>query len=194
MRLVSRLFAPELRSNPEYQSAWVRLSLWIFAVGYIGLGALGWEVWLDGQEITQFTYFFSFFGSFLILFLGLLISVYRRPDWPTRRFFALAVDVAGASFAIFLTKEAISPFYLLYIWLFISYGTRYGQLHLTVASIMSVLAYSAVLIALEQWQKHTFEAVFFLLLLVMLPLYQHSLIRKVHLARRQERLSRHHDP
>ncbi len=179
MRLVSRLFAPELRSNPEYQSAWVRLSLWIFAVGYIGLGAL-----TDYYRVDT-TYFFSFFGSFLILFLGLLISVYLRPDWPTRRFFALAVDVAGASFAIFLTKEAISPFYLLYIWLFISYGTRYGQLHLTVASIMSVLAYSAVLIALEQWQKHTFEAVFFLLLLVMLPLYQHSLIRKVHLARRE---------
>ena len=47
----------------------------------------------------------------------------------------------------------------------------------------AVIAYSLVLIALDQWTKHTFEAVFFLLLLVLLPLYQYALLRRVQRAK-----------
>jgi two-component system sensor histidine kinase RpfC len=38
---------------------------------------------------------------------------------------------------------------------------------------------------LNEWAKHTFEAFFFLFLLVMLPLYQYSLLRKLHLAKQE---------
>ncbi len=179
MNYLKRLIAPELRHNPEYQSAWVRLGLWFFSVSYIGLGAA-----TDYYRVDV-GYYVALFGVFFVIFVGLGVSVFLRPDWPARRYVALVVDVSGASLAIFLTHEAISPFYLLYIWLFISYGTRYGQTHLTVASILSVLAYNGVLIALNEWQRHTFEAFFFLLLLVMLPLYQYSLLRKVHEARQE---------
>ncbi len=103
-----------------------------------------------GYYRVDVVYYVGFFGVFLTLFVGLGVSVFLRPDWPARRFVALAVDVSGASLAIFLTQEAISPFYLLYIWVFISYGTRYGQIHLTLASILSILAYSGVLIALDE--------------------------------------------
>ena len=79
------------------------------------------------------------------------------------------------------------------IWQFISDGTRYGELHLKAASVLSVLAYNTVLIALDEWQRHTFEAVFFLMRLVILPLYQYSLLRKIHEARREaERLAAAH--
>ncbi len=179
MNLLKYLFTPELRCNPEYQSAWVRLGLWLFSIVYIGLGAT------TGYYRVDVVYYVGFFGVFLTLFVGLGVSVFLRPDWPARRFAALAVDVSGASLAIFLTQEAISPFYLLYIWVFISYGTRYGQIHLTLASILSMLAYSGVLIALDEWQQHTFEAIFFLLLLAVLPFYQYSLLRKLHEARQE---------
>ncbi len=185
MQWIKRCFAAELRSNPEYQSAVVRLGLWLFSVVYIGLGAA------TDYYLVNHLYYIGFFAAFLLVFLGLAGSVVIRPDWPERRWLALVVDVAGASLAIFLTREAISPFYLLYIWLFISYGTRYGETHLKVASVLSVVAYNMVLIALDEWQRHTFEAVFFLMLLVMLPMYQYSLLRKVHEARQEaERANR----
>ena len=47
-----------------------------------------------------------------------------------------------------------------------------------VATLEAVVAYTLVLVALDQWRVHTFEAVFFLLLLVLLPLYQYSLLRR----------------
>lgn len=179
MELLRHLLEPELRANLEYQSALVRLGIWVFSVVYIGLAAV------TGYYKVDLGYFFVLFGVYLILFLGLATSVVLRPVWPKRRFVALAVDVSATSLAIFLTDEAISPFYMLYIWLFISYGTRYGQTLLKMASVLSVLAYSVVLWKLDESHTHTFEAAFFLLLLVLLPIYQYSLLRKVVEARQE---------
>ena len=173
------LLPSELRRNPEFQSAWVRMGLWLFSASYIGLG-----IWTDYYAV-DIVHYFLFFGFYFLVFLGLLISVYLIPITTVRRYITLVTDVSATSVAIFLTKEAISPFYLLYIWIFVSYGTRYGKRSLSIASILSVVAYNLVLIALNEWQKHTFEAFFFLLLLAVLPFYQYSLLRKVHDARRE---------
>lgn len=170
---------PALRGNPELQSAVVRLALWLFSVSYIGLGAL------TGYYEVELDYYFGLFGVYLVVFIAMLVSVLRRPVWELRRYVGLALDITAVSLAIFLTREAISPFYLLYIWIFISYGTRYGCNYLITASIVSVLAYNLVLVALDEWQRHTFEAVFFLLLLAILPLYQYTLLRKLEEARRE---------
>ncbi len=168
---------PELRRSPEFQSALVRLGMWTFSACYIGLGIGTDYLSVDlGKFVALFSIYFAAFGV-------LLWSVVRRPDWAARRYVALVLDITATSFAIFLTSHAISPFYLFYIWIFISAGTRYGRTHLIVASVASVVAYNVVLIALDEWGRHTFEAAFFLLLLVALPWYQHSLLRKVQAAR-----------
>ena len=143
----------------------------MFGVCYVGLGAV------TGYYQVDIAYYFTLFAAYLILFVGMLLSVLVRPVWKARQYVGLTLDITAVSLAIFLTKEAISPFYLIYIWIFISAGTRYGRTHLVVASVLSVFAYNLVLIALHEWQRHTYEAVFFLLLLVLLPLYQHSLLK-----------------
>ena len=168
---------PELRNHPEFQSALVRLGIWLFGAAYIGLGAV------TGYYRVNLTYYFTLFFVYLTVFLGLAADVALRPERRFRRYLALALDVSAVSLAIFLTREAISPFFLIYIWIFISYGTRYGKRYLVAASLFSVLAYNLVLVELNEWQRHTFEAFFFLLLLVLLPLYQFSLLRKVQQAR-----------
>ncbi|MGD9165056.1 MAG: hybrid sensor histidine kinase/response regulator, partial [Chromatiales bacterium] len=157
--------------NPEFQSAWVRIAIWLFSILYIGLGA--WSEYYD----VHIPLFYGLFFGYLFFFLVTLLSVIYRPVLPVRPYITLLIDVSAVSLAIFLTHEAISPFYLLYIWIFVSYGTRYGKVFLMVASILSVVAYNLVLISLNEWAKHTFEAFFFLFLLVMLPLYQYSLLR-----------------
>ncbi|AKH19101.1 response regulator [Sedimenticola thiotaurini] len=171
------LLPPHLRKNPEFQSALVRLSIWIFALVYIGLGALTdyYSVDISGYTLL--------FGGYLVLFLSLLASVFFRPVSATRRYLSLLLDISATSLCIYLTKEVVSPFYLLYIWIFISYGTRYGSAYLKAASLLSIIAYTVVLTTLGQWEKYTFEVIFFLLLLIMLPLYQYVLLRRLHSAR-----------
>ena len=166
-----------MRANPEFQSALVRLAVWTFGTGYISLAAI------TGYYKVDIPYFITLFCIFVLINAGVFISVLVRPDWPIRRYVALSLDIVAISLAIFVTREAISPFYLLYIWIFISAGTRYGTRHLVLASAESVIAYSLVLTALGQWQRHTYEAVFFLFFLLLLPLYQFALLRRVQRAK-----------
>ncbi len=166
-----------MAQNPEFQSALVRFAVWIFGAVYISLGAV------TAYYRVDVPYFLSLFSLFTLLYGGLFLSVLRRPEWPARRYFALTLDIIAISLAIFITREVISPFYLLYIWIFISAGTRYGSRHLVLASVEAVVAYSLVLTALDKWSQHPFEAVFFLLLLVLLPLYQFALVRRVQRAK-----------
>ncbi len=170
---------PALRANPEFQSALVRITVCLFGALYIGVGA-----WTDYYGVDT-RYYLMIFVPYLLATIILLISVLRRPDWSARRYLALCLDIIVVSLAISITQQAISPFYLLYILIFISAGTRFGRDHLIVASVVAVIAYNIVLFELDEWNRHPFEAGFFLLLLVLLPLYQASLLRQVQRAREE---------
>ncbi len=173
------------RSNPEFQSAIVRLMIWLFLFIYIGLGAA-----TEYYQIRMEQYYILF-SFFLVLFIALFISVLSRPVWLERQYFALIIDVAATSFSIFLTQNAVSPIFLFYIWIFVSYGTRYGKTHLLVATVISLLAYALVMTVLGGWEYYAFEACFFLFILLILPLYQYSLLKKLHLARKEAESANH---
>ncbi len=174
-----RGWAEALRQNQELQSALVRFVVWIFGAVYISIAAL------TGYYRVDVPYFLTLLTLFTLVYGALFVSVLHRHEWNVRRYIALSLDIVAISLAIFITREAISPFYLLYIWIFISAGTRYGTSHLLLASVEAVIAYSLVLSMLDEWTRHTFEAIFFLLLLVLLPLYQFALIRRVQLAKEE---------
>ena len=167
----------EQRSNPEFQSAIVRLLIWLFLLVYIGMGAA-----TEYYQVRMEQYYILF-SSFLVVFIGLFISILIRPVWKQRQYFALFIDVAATSFSIFLTQNAVSPIFLFYIWIFVSYGTRYGKEHLWIATLASLTAYTIVTTVLAGWKEHAFEAYFFLFLLAILPIYQYSLLKKLHQAR-----------
>ncbi|WP_246296650.1 ATP-binding protein [Allochromatium humboldtianum] len=173
----ARVWALGLGMHPEIQSGLVRFLTVLVGGGYIALGA-----WTEYYRVDV-PYFLTVFGLHLLVGLGLMISVVYRPEWVARRYIALCLDIVVVSLAIFITREAISPFYLLYILIFISAGTRFGRGPLIVGSVVAVVAYNFVLIELDEWSRHPFEAAFFLLLLVLLPLYQASLLRRLQQAR-----------
>jgi len=113
----------------------------------------------------------------------MLISVLIRPEWTARQYLGLVLDVTTVSLAIFLTGD-ISPFYLVYIWIIIYASTRYGRGHLIFASVLNLLTSTLTIVALDAWRTRPYEVVFALLLIV-LPMYQHSLLRKLQQARRE---------
>ena len=168
---------PELVARADFQSAVVRLVIWAFGLVYIGLGAY------TGHYAVNLPYFLSLFALFLGINITILVSTIQVADSTPRRYLGLLVDILATSLVIQLTREAVSPFYLFYIWIFISAGTRYGRSQLIFATVVSVLAYNAVLLSLNHWSEHPFEATFFMLLLVALPIYQYSLLRRLQRAR-----------
>ncbi len=172
-----RVLSPSLYKNLEFQSAMVRLAIWCVAVIYVSAGVLS-----DRYDV-DINSFFILFAAYLLFFISILISVVIRPVFEERVYASLIVDVSAATVCIYLTGEASSPFFLFYIWIFVSYGMRFGRWHLTAASILSILAFSAVLTLLGQWGEYFFEASFVLLVLVVLPIYQHSLMEQLQMAR-----------
>ena len=177
MLVMRMLNTTALYKNPEFQSAMVRLGVWVFSVIYVSVGALSQRYDVDTN------YFFILFAVYLLFFIALLISVLIRPVWEERRYASLMLDVSATTVCIYLTGEASSPFFILYVWIFVSYGTRYGRLHLNVASMMSVLMYTVVVTLMAQWGEYFFEASFILLALGVLPIYQRTLMHQLQIAR-----------
>jgi two-component system sensor histidine kinase RpfC len=155
----------------------VRIGLWLFGLCYIGLGAL------TGVFVVQYVEYTVLFLGFLLLNIGILLSVLRRPVWEARRYFAHSADILAVSFAIYLVHDANSPFYLIYILIFISAGTRYGRKHLAVATVSALVAYNVLLLVLQEWSTAPMNALFRVLVLVALPLYQDHLLRKLRAAK-----------
>lgn len=165
-------------SNPEFQSFLVRLGVWIFGVVYVLLAAV------SSQHEVDLRNFLILVSLFAAVYLGLFASVFVRPEWALRRYLTILLDIVAISLGMFFTRT-VSPFNLLYIWIFISAGTRYGIRFLVAATLEAVIAYSIVTVVLDQWRVQPQETLFFLLLLVLLPLYLYSLLRQVRRAKEE---------
>lgn len=176
--MLRRYINKELRTNQEFQSSVVRMALWAFMVTFIGIAGM-----LDYYRMA-WSHYGLLFGGHFIWYLSLLISVARRPaPSAPRRYLGVAADLSGTTFAIYLGGEPLTPFYLFYIWIFVSQGTRYGKRALMTASIGSVLSYAFVATLLGGWERHALEVAFLLLVLVVLPFYEYTLLRRLHEAR-----------
>jgi two-component system sensor histidine kinase RpfC len=173
MAVIARIKSLIKESN-EFQSALVRMGVWTFSATYVGLSSMS-----EYYQVNMTSYIILF-STYLVLFSGTLISVVRRPEWGARRYFSLIMDITAATCALYLTGDATSPFYIIYLWIFISYGTRYGKYHLFTASVTSVITYLLMIIVLNGWEHDAFEVSFILFSLVMLPFYQLMLIRKLY--------------
>ena len=178
MAILSKWFDPELAGHQEFQSGLARSAVWVLSVIYVGLGMN------TGYFTVDFASFAGLYSIYLIAFSAVFVSIYydrRLLRW--RRYLTLVLDISATSLTIWFTRDSSSPFYLFYIWVFVSYGTRYGREYLVAASLGSLFAYITLLTILDQWSSNPFESFIILLLLLVLPMYQFSLVRQLRLAR-----------
>lgn len=173
----------QLRGNAEFHSSLVRVGIWVFTVTYVGLSSM--SVYHD---VDTYQYLLLF-GTYLLIFITIIVSVIIRSEWRARQYATLLVDITATSFGIYLTKDVMSPFFILYFWMFLSYGTRFGKHHLMLASLGSTIAYLITVVNIPGWEKSTFEISFVWLSLILLPFYQFSLLRRLHRAKQRAELS-----
>ncbi|WP_245832122.1 sensor histidine kinase [Solemya velesiana gill symbiont] len=167
-----------LRSNNEFQSSILRLIAWGVMIGFIGLGGD------SGYFPFTWDQFYIFFGAHFLWFTGLLVRIVRKPKLNQyRQYLGALSDVSGTSFCIYLGGDPISPFFLIYLWSFISQGTRFGIRYLLFACAASIVGYTTVALVMNGWQHNAFYVNFLILGLIILPLYQVMLLRKLHKSR-----------
>ncbi|MET0042102.1 MAG: response regulator [Candidatus Thiodiazotropha sp. 6PLUC3] len=182
--MFKKFFEQSLLANSEYQQALVRLGIWFFCCFSM------WFAIKTNHYSVDLPLLIALYSTYFTYFILLLISIVIWPRMPYRVDVDLIVDISATSLAIFLTSDAFSPFYLIYHWIYISYGIRYGARQLLIASVLSFISYSMLLIYLQQWQQHILEAFVFVLLLLVIPAYQYALLRQLHQAKHEAMLAK----
>lgn len=174
-----------VRGSQEFQSSLVRLVMWVVMVAILGVGGV------TGYYQLNWPLFWILFSIHFIWFVALLTWTVREPQLkPWRTCIAIASDLSATTLVIYLSGNILEPFFLVYILSFLSQGTRFGATNLAIASAGSVICYSVLAVVMEGWWQHPVEVAFIVAALVVLPLYQNTLLRSLTIARRNAEVAK----
>jgi len=175
--LTDLLVPAQVRADQEYKSALVRLSIGIFMSIYIGTGtAYGYF------DITTYD-FFILLSTFMVFSVFVLVAILRRPGQIPRRYIATFIDIVYVTISSLMVGKSASPFYLLYILIFISQGGRFGRSYLFASAAFSALSYGLVCLLDPGFSEHALESTFKLIALIILPLYLDAMLKTIQRAR-----------
>ncbi|MCK5696938.1 MAG: response regulator [Gammaproteobacteria bacterium] len=172
-----------IRQSKDFYSAVIRLSLGLFIALYVWLGKSGGEFSLTEHEYNTFASFF------FIVTLLLGADIFRNPDSNIRRYITLCFDMCCTTYIITLTGWGDSEFIMIYIWLYIAYGTRYGSRYLFTAVALVLIQYNYILIIDGKWSNNTLGSFAQMFLLITMPLYLHSMLRQLRDAKQAAELA-----
>lgn len=180
MPILKNMFDEECIRHPEYKQSLVRLGIWAFASSYIGLG-----IWF-GYFTAPPTQYIIFLALFFLATLVTFIHVLHRPNAKLRRYLMIPIDMFAVSYSMILTVSGpFGAFFLLYPWIFIGYGTRYGRRPLLVATIAGIISYQFVLFSYGSWTEDFSTTVVYNTFLIVMPLYLNRLLKSIQTAREE---------
>ncbi len=177
-RLQERIRA---RPDTEFQQALIRVVIGIVFLTYFSsrLAVLDDTVRYTAQLMSVL-----FIGSALLI---LALSLVNLKASPPRRIVAMAMDYGMCSFLLTYTGEAGSPLLVVYLWVTLGNGFRYGVAYLYAATAMAIAGFLLVLVYSPYWSNHLSIGIAFLLSMIAVPLYTASLLKQVHSAIQRER-------
>lgn len=163
----------EKLKNPELIQSIIRLCIGILTYLYISAGIDSEYFMASHKTLNYFTTIFFCFSFINIL------SIFRVPGNTPRRYLALTFDIASTTFSSFLTGGINSVYVLVYLWIYIGYGTRYGLKFLSIAVALTLIGYNLLLLSEDAWHLLTLEAIAFLFLIIALPAYLYSMQKRL---------------
>ena len=175
---MAKEISENLFRNPEFGQAILRLGTWIVVSLYIGY-AMSNNIY--EPKYDKYLVFCLFFlsGSLLVLF-----SIFKWQRSVLRTFLTIPMDFGTISYAMILTGDGpFSPYYLIYIWAYISYGARYGKNQLFAAASASLLGYIVVLFHFSAWQHDPLKTGTYIFFILVIPPYLNSMISSLQKAR-----------
>jgi signal transduction histidine kinase/CheY-like chemotaxis protein len=168
----------QVRKAEEFSSFMIRLPLGTVACAICGLGMYYNLIHMSMQNyliITSFFYFFTF------LFF---IDLFRTLASDIRRFVTLFTDITFPSLTILFTSADTQVFWLLYLWLYIGYGHRYGKNYIIFGAIITFIQYNLALYFSDAWTTNNkIDLAAHLLVLLLLPGYLLKMLERLHKAK-----------
>ena len=170
-----RLFA-HVRARPdtEFQQSLIRLVIGVVFFVYFSSAALPLAETSRHAALISLVLFFS---AALTITITTLVNLKAS---PLRRYFSMLLDYGVTSYLLILTGEAATPLLVVYLWVTLGYGFRYGVSYLIAAAVLAVIGFSSALFFSPYWGTHPSISSAFLLSMVAIPLYTVSLLKQLH--------------
>lgn len=168
------------RYGDEFEQAVIRLLFsGIFAV-YLVADALH-----RGDFVTHATAIGVALG-YLIAGAGILTAIYMRPRQSALRHSVTMVsDVLVTTLAMHLSGPAGAFLYVVYPWVCIGNGFRYGLRYLFACTVLSAIGFSTVLAFNDFWARESTIGAGLLVGIVVLPVFTSTLANRLHVALRK---------
>ena len=116
---------------------------------------------------------------FLLALIIFLRIAYSTKVSPARRVFAQFADVAAISWYMGFFGESAAPLFLLYIWVTLGSGFRFGPKYLVSELAMSVVGFAVVIYLNEFWRAHVALGIGLLIGMIAVSTYVLSLVRRM---------------
>ena len=120
-----------------------------------------------------------YYSCALMLFVALVLNPVKS---QIRRIFGAILDMSSLSVLMFYTGDETVPLFLIYLWVILGNGFRFGLVNLYVSQAVAIIGFSIVVVLSEYWQQHRSFGISLLLMLCALPLYAAFLIKKLQAA------------
>ncbi len=172
------LMPPSFKDDEDYKAGFVRVAIGIFMSLYLGIGTmLGY--------FTISTYGFTIMlSSFMIYSIVVFIWILKKPGNIPRRYIVIFIDILFTTISSMIVGMSDSPFYLIYILIFISQGGRFGRPYLFAAALMSWISYIFLCFIDPDFYEHALESSFKAIALVVLPIYLDAMLRTIQRAKK----------
>lgn len=171
--LIARI---ESRPDTEFQQALIRVVIGIALFVYFSS-----DLFSHSSQMANATNLIA--SIFLLASLGILTSTLAHPTTSTpRRISGAILDFSGATTVMLIGNETSAPIIVVYLWVILGNGFRYGVMYLYISTLLAVIGFSLVLSLNSYWKDHLTLGISFLLCILVIPPYVASLLRQLYSA------------
>jgi two-component system sensor histidine kinase RpfC len=98
---------------------------------------------------------------------------------PTRRVAAAVLDAGSITFFMYHTGEYGTPLYIVYLWIIIGNGFRYGKPYLYNSLALSIAGFGLVIAANDYWAQNRILGIGLLVGMIVLSVYVGTLVKRL---------------
>jgi two-component system sensor histidine kinase RpfC len=157
------------RKDTEHEQVIVRLVIGVLIL-----------IYLLPSAIREFDPVIVVMSGYLAVGALIFIHLLAAPgESPERRVLAAVLDVGTLTWLMVHVGERAAPLFLVYVWITLANGFRFGQRYLLICLALSAVGFGTVLAKSEYWQANETVGYGLMVGFVALSLYVRSLVKKL---------------
>ena len=173
LRLKSRL---QKRQDTEHEQALIRLAVGVILFFYLLPGSFS----DTGEALEADLVYLGAMVAFLVLAIGIIASILLQPGISRlRRILGAVLDAGTATFFMVVGDLHALPLFLIYFWITLANGFRYGAPYLLASLGFSLVGFGTVLTLSTFWHSHLSVGLGLLCGMAVLSLYALTLVKRM---------------